>query len=79
MSGMCNEESEEESMKNKTPKVDPYYKRISRDFIDTLFDKGYFSEKIKREEMRQLDDYLGFLFESRCDMAIRTDRILRKI
>lgn len=65
-------------MKQKN-KVEPYYKNIAKDFIDTLFDKGYFNSNIKREDMRLLDEYLGFLFQSRCEMSVKADQILRKV
>ena len=51
--------------------VSPYYQNQAKQFIDTLHDRGYFREDLKREEMQQVEDLLAFLWQTHCDMATK--------
>lgn len=57
--------------------VEPFYLRRGEEFIDRLFELGYFREDVTRKELRQLDDTLGWLFQTQCNSAVRMAEINR--
>ena len=56
--------------------AEPYYQRQAKDFIDTLHDRGYLNPDVKRSEMQQLEDLLAYFFQSQCDMAAKSAKLL---
>lgn len=60
-------------------KIQKYYKLQARHFVDELFDRGYFSEKIARADMRAVENLLAFDYQSKVDSALRGERFLREI
>lgn len=59
--------------------VEPYYMKRSEEFIDMLFDKGYFGKDLKRKDMRDVEELLGYLFQSQCQSAVKVDQMTRKV
>jgi hypothetical protein len=59
-------------------RVDKYYKKRAVEFIDTIFDNGYFSKEVTRKDLRKLDEYLAFVMQSQVDMAVKCDQVMRK-
>lgn len=59
--------------------VEKYYQLRAEEFIDSLFDKGYFREDVKRKDMRDVESLLGFLFQSQSRSAVKCSELLRKI
>ena len=55
------------------------YKRRAEEYIDTLFDNGYFCKELKRKDMRDIEELLAFLFQSQCKSAIKGSEFVRKI
>ena len=60
-------------------KIEKHYKIRSRGIVDTLFDSGYFSEVIKRKDMRAVEELLAFYFQSEVESALKGKELLRKI
>jgi hypothetical protein len=60
-------------------KVKSHYEREARDLTDMLYDKGFLALDLSRESMRKLEDFLAFLFQSKCDSAIRGAMLLKSI
>jgi acyl-[acyl carrier protein]--UDP-N-acetylglucosamine O-acyltransferase len=58
--------------------VEPYYLREAQEFVDMLVDKGFIRDDVSREETRALEDYVGYLFQSRVNMTKRTTELMRK-
>ena len=59
--------------------IEKKYQKDAKDFIDTLFDNGYFHENVKRDDMRKIEELLAYLFQSNVNSAIRAKDMLRKI
>ncbi len=60
-------------------KIEKYYKREAQEFIDMLFDKGYFGQETTRKDMRQVEKLLGFILQSKVNMAVKGTELLRKL
>lgn len=63
----------------KEQEVDKHYMTRATEFIDLIFDKGYFNDEVKREDLRKLDEYLGFLLQSTAECAVTCNNMVRKI
>ena len=53
-------------------KVEPYYLREARELIDLLHDKDFLNQNLSRESERWLEEYIGYLFQSRAEMTKKT-------
>lgn len=51
--------------------VEEYYKKQAKDEISMLFDKNFLNPELTRESIDWLEDYMGFLFQSKCEMAAK--------
>lgn len=60
-------------------KVESYYQKQAQEFIDLLFDKGYFGVATMREDIRKVEDLLAFLFQSQSQGAVKAALLLRRI
>lgn len=60
-------------------KVEGFYQVRAKELVDMLFDKGYFREDISRDGMKAVEDFIGFLFQSQCQMAARAATLLKKV
>ena len=60
-------------------KVEPFYQAKAKDFVDVLFDKGYFREDVSRDGMNDIEDLLGWLFQTYCQSAVKCTLIMKKI
>ena len=52
-------------------KVDKYYKREAKELITLLFDKRFLNDDLSKDSIDWLEDYMGFLFQSKCEMAAK--------
>lgn len=59
--------------------VEPYYKREAKDLTDLLFDKRFLADDLSRESIDWLEDYIGFLFQSKCEMATKSALLLKSL
>jgi hypothetical protein len=66
-------------MSQSREKIEPFYMKRAEEFIDCLYDKGYFREDVKRDDMRKLDEFLGFLFQTQCQSAVTCSELTRRI
>lgn len=58
-------------MEKNEIEIEPYYQREARELIDLLHDKNFLNGELTRESTRWLEDYIGFLFQSRAAMTKR--------
>ena len=59
--------------------IEPYYQNQAKQYIDVLFDKGYFAGDIKRDEMTEVQDLLAYLFQAQAASASKCAELLRSI
>jgi len=52
-------------------KVDKYYKREAKELITFLFDKRFLNDELSKDSIDWLEDYMGFLFQSKCEMSAK--------
>ena len=65
-------------MSEPTP-IEPFYQVQAKQVVDGLFDKGYFSEVLSRDGMKDVEDLLAFYFQTTCTSAVRAALMLRKV
>lgn len=51
--------------------VDKYYKREAKELIEFLFDRRFLNDNLSKTAIDVLEDYVGFLFQSRCEMSAK--------
>lgn len=56
--------------------VEEYYKREARELIDLLHDKSFLNPELNRESQRWLEEYVGYLFQSKAEMTKKTTLLL---
>ena len=56
---------------SKDIKVEPYYKKQANDLTNLLFDKGFLQPMLTRESIDWLEDYIGFILQSQCQMSAK--------
>ena len=59
--------------------VNASYLKEARELIDLLHDKRFLADDCSRESMRWLEDFIGFLFQSRVDMAIKCHDLTKSL
>jgi len=59
--------------------VEPYYKRQANDLTNLLFDKGFLSDDLSRESIDWLEDYIGYVMQSQCQMAAKSAILLKRL
>lgn len=60
-------------------KIDPYYKRIAVEFVDMMYDTKLINPDVKREDVRALDDYVAYTYQSVYDSAKRQVEFTKKM
>lgn len=63
-------------MKNE---IENYYWKRAEEYIDALYNKGYFDRDVTRDDMRKVEEYLAFLFQSQVNSAVKASEMLRQI
>lgn len=63
----------------KKQKIEKRYRIRARDFVDNVFDKGYFASGVTRKDMRYVEEYLAFLLQSSAQTAVLSFDLLRSI
>ena len=51
------------------PEIDLHYKKRAEEFIDMLFDTHLLNPEIKRKDMRAVEDYLAYMYQSHANSA----------
>ena len=54
--------------------IEPYYQLRAKEIVDALFDKNYFAEGIKREDMQAVEDLIAYNFQSFAESNLRMIR-----
>ena len=60
-------------------KVEKYYKREARDLVDMMFDKGFIANDCSRKAMRALEEYIGYVLQSKVKSAIKVHDLLKQV
>ncbi len=60
-------------------KVEPYYMAKAKDLTNILFDKGFISQDTNRESIEKLEGYIGFLFQTYCQISVQSALLLRRV
>jgi len=60
-------------------KVDKHYQREGKDLVDLLFDKRFLNDDLSRESINWLEDFIGFMFQSKCESAARVALLTAKM
>jgi hypothetical protein len=60
-------------------KIEPFYQARAKDFVDVLFDKGYFREDVSRDGMNDVEDLLAYFVQSYCESAVKCVLLTKKI
>jgi len=58
--------------------VEEFYKKQARDLTNLLFDKGFLDSNLTREAIGWLEDYIGFILQSHCQIAAKSAVVLAK-
>lgn len=58
-------------------KVDKFYHRQARDFVDMLFDKGFLASDCSRHAIRGLEKYIGYLFQTQAESAVKCSELVK--
>lgn len=66
-------------MSKRTIEVDLHYKKEAKDLINLLFDKNFLNSELTRETIDWLEDFIGFLFQSKCDMAVKSSKLVARL
>lgn len=59
--------------------VEPYYKREAKELTDLLFNKGFLDKDLSRQSISWLEDFLGYIFQSQVESAVKANELLRRI
>lgn len=60
-------------------KIAPFYQAQAKDFVDNLFDKGYFREDVSRDGMQDVEDLLAFHIQLTAESAARTAVLVKRV
>jgi hypothetical protein len=58
--------------------VQPFYRQRAKEVTDMLFDKRFLNDDLDRETTNRLEDFLGWLFQSQCEFAVRSAELAAK-
>jgi hypothetical protein len=59
--------------------VEEFYQSRAKEFVDELFDKGYFREDVSRDGINDVENLLAFLFQQYCESAKRCALLVKRV
>lgn len=59
--------------------IEKYYKKEAKELIDLLFDREFLNPALTRESINWLEEYIGFLFQSKCQLAAKIAMLNAKL
>lgn len=65
-----------DATKTSAEGIEPYYQRQAQEMVDTLYDKEFLDQRVSREAMRGLEDYIGFVMQSQVESAVKASELL---
>lgn len=60
-------------------KIDPYYQRQAKEFVDMLHDNKIINPDFTRKDMRTVEDYVAYMFQSGAESAKKIALMLEKV
>jgi hypothetical protein len=66
-------------MSKNEQKIDRYYQKQAREFVDMLHDNKIIDPKFTRKDMRVIENYVAFVFQSGAESAKKVALMLEKI
>lgn len=59
--------------------IEKYYQLKAQDFVDALYEKGYFKTDVKRAEMQEVENLLAWLFQTDANSVRKVCEINRRL
>ena len=59
--------------------VNEHYMREAKELTNLLFDKDFLNPELTRESIDWLEEYLGFVFQSKCQSAAKIATLTAKL
>ena len=59
--------------------VSAEYKKEAKELVNLLFDKRFLNDDLNKESIDWLEDFIGFLFESRVKSAIKCHDLIARM
>lgn len=59
--------------------IEPFYQMRAKEFVDMLFDKGYFRDDVSRDGMKDVEDLLAYFFKSYTDSSVKCALMVKKL
>ncbi len=66
-------------MSANNPPVEPYYQNRAKGVVDLLFDNKLFRYGLTRDALQEIENYIGFLFQSDAKMSAKAALMLEKV
>ena len=60
-------------------KVEKYYQIKAKELTNMLFDKGYLNEDLTRESIDWLEDFIGFILQSNCEISAKVAVLTKRL
>lgn len=62
-----------------TEKIEPYYQRQAKEFIDMMHDNKMINPIFSRDDMQALEDYIAYLLQSGAQSSAKAALIIDKL
>lgn len=59
--------------------IEEYYKKSAQEIINYLLESGLLNKTNSALVMNELEEYIGYCIQWRCEMAVKADRLSAKI
>ena len=59
--------------------IEGFYQSRAKEFIDTLFNKGYIREDVSRDGMKDIEDFLAYVIQSYCQSAAKVALLSKRV
>jgi len=60
-------------------KIEPYYQREAKQFVDMLFDSKIINPDFSRDDLQTVEDYHAYLLQSNAETSAKTAVMLAKL
>jgi len=64
---------------SKDVEIDPYYQKQGCELVDMLHDNKIINPDITRDDLRELENYIAYQFQSNANMAAKTSVMLERL
>ena len=66
-------------MKDRLPKIEQYYQRQAKDFVDMMYGNKLLSPDFSRDDMQTVEDYVAYLLQSGAESAAKMAIMLKDL